>query len=90
MKYKVGDKVLIKSADWYYKNKDKIEIDCGDARFIPSMVKFCGQIVTISSVLSEKSLFRIYHIKDDGGCSPWTDIEEKTMKEYLDYLESRV
>lgn len=26
----------------------------------------------------------------DGGCSPWTDIEEKTMKEYLDYLESRV
>lgn len=26
----------------------------------------------------------------DGGCSPWTDTEEKTMKEYLDYLESRM
>ena len=26
----------------------------------------------------------------DGGCSPWTDIEEKTMKEYLDHLESRM
>lgn len=26
----------------------------------------------------------------DGSCSPWTDIEEKAMKEYLDYLESRV
>ena len=26
----------------------------------------------------------------DGGCSPWTDVEEKTMKEYLDYLESRM
>lgn len=73
MKYKVGDKVLIKSADWYYKNRVEMEIDCGDARFIPSMVKFCGQIVTISSVPSEKSLFKIYRIKEDGGAYDWTD-----------------
>ena len=26
----------------------------------------------------------------DGGFSPWTNIEEKTMREYLDYLESRM
>jgi hypothetical protein len=26
----------------------------------------------------------------DGGCNPWTNIEEKTMREYLDYLESRI
>lgn len=25
----------------------------------------------------------------DGGFSPWTDVEEKTMKEYLDYLETK-
>ena len=73
MKYKVGDKVLIKSADWYYKNRVEMEIDCGDARFIPSMVKFCGQIVTISSVPSEKSLFKIYRIKEDGGAYDWAD-----------------
>ena len=26
----------------------------------------------------------------DGGFSPWTHEEEKTMREYLDYLESRM
>ena len=26
----------------------------------------------------------------DGGFSPWTNLEEKTMREYLDYLESRM
>ena len=26
----------------------------------------------------------------DGGFSPWTNIEEKTMREYLDYLESHM
>lgn len=26
----------------------------------------------------------------DGGCNPWTHEEEKTMREYLDYLESRM
>ena len=74
MKYKVGDKVLIKSADWYYKNRDEVNlVDCGSASFVPSMVKFCGQIVTISSVSSEKSLLGIYRIKEDGGAFNWTD-----------------
>jgi hypothetical protein len=26
----------------------------------------------------------------DGGCHPWTDLEETTMREYLDYLESHM
>ena len=77
MKYKVGDKVLIKSADWYYKNRDEEDIvHCGNVGFIPSMAKFCGQIVTISSVSSEKSSFKIYQIyriKEDNGIYNWTD-----------------
>lgn len=26
----------------------------------------------------------------DGGCNPWTNLEETAMREYLDYLESRM
>lgn len=71
MKYKVGDKVIIKSSVWYYKNRDKIDqVDCGNACFIPSMVTFCGQVVTISSV---QSLLKVYRIKEDGGTFNWTD-----------------
>lgn len=71
MKYKVGDKVRIKSFDWYYENKDRIdEVDCGNATFISEMVTFCKKIVTISSVLPT---LEVYHIKEDGGRYHWTD-----------------
>ena len=77
MKYKVGDKVLIKSADWYYENRDEENtVHCGSAGFVSSMTTFCGQIVTISSVSSEKSSFKIYQIyriKEDNGIYNWTD-----------------
>lgn len=48
MKYKVGDKVRIKSIDWYNKNKNEYgDIDCGAYTFTYGMTKFCGKIVTI-------------------------------------------
>ena len=75
MKYKVGDKVRIKSFDWYNENRDKIgQVDCGCgcayAYFVPSMVTFCGQIVTISSV---QTSLEAYCIKEDGGTFKWTN-----------------
>lgn len=71
MKYKVGDKVIIKSLEWYYKNRDEIDqVDCGKACFTSSMITFCRQIVTISSILSSRE---IYRIKEDGGTFNWTD-----------------
>lgn len=82
MKYKVGDKVRIKSFDWYYKNRDrKNEVKCGRTPFIPEMVSFCEKIATISSV---QSLLEVYRIKEDGGTFNWTDemfegnLEEET------------
>ena len=50
LKYKVGDKVLIKSLDWYNENKNetgRIGI------FIPAMSRYCGKIVTIKRVEEE-------------------------------------
>ena len=92
MKYKVGDKVRIKSFDWYNENRDKIgQVDCGCgcvyAYFAPSMVTFCGQIVTISSV---QTSLEAYRIKEDGGTFKWTDkmieglAEEESEKKLSD------
>ena len=82
MRYKVGDKVIIKSLEWYYKNRDEIgQVDCGKACFTSSMITFCRQIVTISSILSSRE---VYRIKEDGGIFNWTDemieglVEEET------------
>ena len=72
MKYKVGDKVIIKSLDWYNENRDKTnEIECGSVHFIPDMAVFCNKIVTISSVWSDT--LEIYHIKEDSGIYNWTN-----------------
>lgn len=46
MKYKVGDRVRIKSVDWYNKNKDEEGYVKG-ALFDESRVKFCGTTQTI-------------------------------------------
>ena len=63
MKYKVGDKVRIKSLDWYNENKDEdgnVVFSskvfhfcwCENLRtvFTKDMAKFCGKVVTIENV----------------------------------------
>ena len=48
MKYNVGDKVRIKSIDWYNENKDEGGyVICGEYDFVPLMSRFCGKILTI-------------------------------------------
>jgi hypothetical protein len=48
MKYNVGDKVQIKSLDWYNENKDKDgRVNCGYHTFIEKMSKFCGQTMIV-------------------------------------------
>ena len=43
MKYKIGDKVRIKSLDWYNQNKDQHgRVACGYHVFTEEMSKFCG------------------------------------------------
>lgn len=82
MRYKVGDKVLIKSLDWYYEHRDRIgQIDCGNVCFVHNMTIFCEKIVTISSILPALGAYRIEEDDDEFN---WTDemfeglVEEKT------------
>lgn len=57
--YKVGDKVLIKSNDWYETNKDEDDY-IGD--FCPQMSVYCGNVMTISKKVGE-----YYEMKEDVG-----------------------
>lgn len=68
LKYKVGDKVRIKSLDWYNENKDEcgiiiFSIESGDYNFIKEDARFCGQVVTIAC--EEKGRYLI--AEDDRG-----------------------
>ena len=76
MKYKVGDKVKIKSLDWYNTNKDKedgryvdlIHTTNGNYNFIEPMCEFCEKIMTIKDVHN-----LCYDMVEDDGEFYWTD-----------------
>ena len=75
MKYKIGDKVRIKSLDWYNENKDGagyIRYERVGAAypvfFSKYMSNFCGEILTIKSVYNHS-----YHMSETSSCEYWTD-----------------
>jgi hypothetical protein len=74
MRYNVGDKVRIKSLDWYNKNKTSFEgtnfVDCGRGSFTDEMVKYCNEVVTIESI---DPYYGCYFMKEDGAKDLWTD-----------------
>ena len=61
MKYQVGDRVKIKSFDWF-RNGACIG-------FSTLMSKYCGEVLTIRS----KNNINDYRMKEDGGLFCWTD-----------------
>ena len=51
MKYKPGDKVRIKSIDWYNENKDETgRVMCDYIGFCKEMTKYCGAVLTIMTI----------------------------------------
>ena len=89
MKYKVGDKVRIKSLDWYNENKDEDEIvELSTHVFIPEMIEHCGQIVTIKDVFEDTDDNVVYYMEEIDW--DWTDemieglVEEKDFREIVD------
>ena len=80
LKYKEGDKVRIKSLDWYNKNKDEDgDVPCGDYDFVEGMSVFCGKILTIDIDFEDGT----YLMKEDSHGYVWTDemIEELVEEE---------
>ena len=53
MRFKVGDRVRIKSLDWYNRYTNGTEVDCGAYPFTSDMKEFCGQEKIIAIVCQE-------------------------------------
>lgn len=70
MRFKVGDRVQIKSLDWYNKNKSKSHgtVACGDKYFEYDMREWCGKIMTILTAYQT-----CYIMQEDGAKDLWTD-----------------
>ena len=91
LKYKVGDKVLIKSIDWYNKNKDKygtIYTSNGFC-FCDDMTKHCGEIMKIIDIIVDpKDSNQGYYIMDN--VKKWTDemieglVEEECPQDFIE------
>ena len=93
MEYKVGDKVRIKSVDWYNENKDADGfVRCGDRVFDNYMSEFCGSIVTIVGIYPHTG----YDIQEDMCCCrTWTNemiegLVERNGKTYPYKIGDRV
>ena len=72
-KYKIGQKVRVKSLDWYHHNKDNFGSVCvGDKKpkFTYAMSKYCGQVLTVDDHSEYEGEY--YMIEDDGVYT-WTD-----------------
>ena len=69
MKYNVGDKVRIKSIDWYNENKSETGfITFNYVNFMPEMSRYCSEILTINRVVEG---FEQYLMSECGFL--WTD-----------------
>ena len=70
LKYKVGDKVRIKSLDWHNENKSKSHgtVACGGKYFDYDMREWCGKTMTILEAYQT-----CYIMREDGAKDLWTD-----------------
>ena len=77
MKRKLGDKIKIRSLEWYNENKDGGEkVNAGSQSFVKDMSKYCGMQATITSV------YDYYYLIDiDKSQWSWTD---EMFEEQLD------
>jgi hypothetical protein len=93
MKYNVGDKVRIKSIDWYNTNKDEYGVvELSTHVFVPEMSKYCGMIVTIEDVFEDVDGNVVYYMEgiDYDWIDEMIDIEYIDVEGYCfikDYLE---
>lgn len=81
-KYKVGDKVKIRSLDWYNANKTKgNEVYLEGTVFLQLMSKYCGKVATIICACRYG-----YSLDIDGGHYNWVD---EMFEENINDMETK-
>jgi hypothetical protein len=86
MKYKPGDKVRIKSFDWYIANECGGLIMCDGITFHERMIKLCGKELTIDLVYTNDEGTSLYIMKEPETQWRFTDsmieglVEEKPQE----------
>lgn len=81
----VGDKVKIKSLEWYNDHKSNDgNVDCGYDIFTEDMSTLCGKTMTIKKVLDD-----YYYLVDDENVYNWTDemFEDVETIEHDNYIQ---
>ena len=85
MRFKEGDRVRIKSIDWYNENKNKYgEIGVGNGEYNKCMKDYCGKVMTIYRIVDNKW----YVMEETYIYEPWTDemieglVEEETKPKF--------
>lgn len=99
MKYKPGDKVKIKSFDWYIANECGGLVECDGIIFHERMIKLCGKELTIDLVYTNDEGTSLYIMKEpetqwrftDGMIEGLADEPQETMvslDKAVKYLEA--
>ena len=87
MKYKVEDKVRVKSLVWYNKNRNECSsVVQNGISFTYSMSEYCGKIATIMSMGSDNDL---YIIDIDKGKWCWYDWMLEDVQTVSDQLKEK-
>lgn len=84
MKYKIGDKVRVKSLDWYNNNTSNADFICC-SNFIPftqHMSVFCGCVLTIKSIERDN----IYLVEEN--LNAWTEDMFEGLADYKENMEN--
>lgn len=76
MKFKVGDKVRVKSLEWYNSKKNFTGCIMQGKMFTKDMIEFCGKILTIEAVCGD-------YYKVEGNSKYWQDwmLEDEVVTE---------
>lgn len=92
MKFKVGDKVRVKSLDWYNENKRHIGcVTIGNYNFSKEMSEYCGMTAIITDIASPNTFQKggFYFLDIDEGRWSWEDcmFEDEVVTENKDVIE---